>query len=92
MDNNNLFVTINYRAKDKLNIIKEDTDVRRTRIRNGEVNATKYLIGGGVYNKNGGTVVFKAKNLEEIKQVTSERPLVKDAFMKYDVVIIPKTV
>lgn len=92
MDNNNLFVTINYRTGDKLNKNIENIAAPRTKIRNGEVNATKYLIGGGVYNKNGGTVVFKAKNLEEIKQVTSDYPLIKDAFMKYDVVIIPKTV
>lgn len=91
MDNNNLFVTINYK-KDKFNMSNGDNISHRTTIRNGEVNSSKYLIGGGVYNKNGGTVVFKAKNLEEIKQITLERPLIKDAFMKYDVVIIPKTI
>lgn len=92
MDSNNIFVTINYRAKGEQSLNTESNTSRRTKIRNGEVNSTKYLIGGGVYNKNGGTIVFKAKNLEEIKQVTSERPLIKDAFMKYDVVIIPKTI
>lgn len=92
MDRNNLFVRINYRTESNNGNIKEEEMPKNTKIRNGQLNATKYLIGGGVYNRKGGTVIFNAKNLEEVKQVTEEKPLVKNAFMRYDVVVIPKTI
>lgn len=92
MDRNNLFVRINYRTKDEYNNIEDIKSEHGTKIRNGELNATKYLIGGGVYNRKGGTVVFNAKNLEEVKQVTTEKPLIKDTLMRYDVVVIPKAI
>ncbi|MFT8316147.1 MAG: hypothetical protein ABF633_18130 [Clostridium sp.] len=92
MDKNNLFVKIDYIINDSEDKPKENKVLHNTKIRNSDIKATKYLIGGGVYNKSGGTIVFKAKNLEEIKNVTSQKPLVKDAFMRYDVVILPKSI
>ena len=92
MDRENLFVRINYRTENRNSDIDEVKNITNTKIRNGEVGSSKYLIGSGVYSRKGGTVVFKAKNLEEIKQVTAEKPLIKDAVIRYDVVIIPKTI
>ncbi|AJA46257.1 hypothetical protein CPAST_c01570 [Clostridium pasteurianum DSM 525 = ATCC 6013] len=92
MDKDNLFVKIDYVINDS--DVKQDKKkaISNTKIRNSDIKASKYLIGGGVYNKNGGTIIFKAKNLQEVKNVTSQKPLVKNAFMRYDVVIIPKSI
>jgi len=84
MDMNNLFVRISYNVNE--NVIK------RTQIRNNPIKSNKYLIAGGFYNKNGGTVVCKAKNLEEVRQITKDNPLLKNVSMRYDVVILPKNV
>lgn len=85
---NNIFVRISY------NNIKGDnlksTKIRNTKIRNTKIKSNKYLIAGGFYNKNGGTMVFKAKSLEEVRQITERKPLIKDASMRYDVVILPQ--
>ncbi len=90
MESDNLFVRINYRTNEIESFKNEERN--NTKIRNGEISSSKYLIGSGVYSRKGGTIVFKAKNLEEVKQVTEEKPLIKDALIRYDVVIIPKTI
>lgn len=92
MDKDNLFVKIDYVIANSDVKQQEKKAVSNTKIRNADMKASKYLIAGGVYNKNGGTIIFKAKNLQEVKNVTSQKPLVKDAFMRYDVVIVPKSI
>jgi hypothetical protein len=82
---NNIFVRISY------NNVKGE-NFKSTKIRNGEIKSNKYLIAGGFYNKNGGTMVFKAKSLEEVRQITERKPLIKNASMRYDVVILPQKV
>ncbi|MBW9156134.1 hypothetical protein G9F71_024090 [Clostridium sp. FP2] len=38
----------------------------------GKVNhSSKYLICGGMYNRNGGTIMFKAKNIEEATEIAN---------------------
>lgn len=86
MNEYNLYVKINYKVLGNV----EEVAVSKTRVNNANVSSSKYLIGGGVYNKNGGTVVFTAKNLEEINQVTKEKPLLKNISMNYNVAFIPK--
>ncbi|SMC27137.1 hypothetical protein SAMN02745134_03062 [Clostridium acidisoli DSM 12555] len=85
MEKNNLFVRISY------NNIAQD-GVKSTKIRNSDIKANKYLIAGGFYNKNRGTLVFKAKDMEEVRQITEKNPLSKNLSMRYDVVILPKNV
>ncbi|WP_035795760.1 hypothetical protein [Clostridium akagii] len=80
---NNIFVRISYNNANVDNL-------KSTKIRNGEINANKYLIAGGFYNKNGGSMVFKAKSLEEVRQITEGKPLIENANMRYDVVILPQ--
>ncbi len=63
-----------------------------TKVNNGDINSNKYLIGGGVYNRRGGIVVFTAKNLEEVKEVTKDKSLVKDVSFTYNVAVIPKSI
>lgn len=87
MDKYNVFVRINYKS---LESEKEEIQPNRTRVNNGKVIGSKYLIGGGVYNRKGGTVVFSAKSLEEVKHVTVDKPLLKNASINYNVALIPK--
>ena len=86
MNEYNLYVKINYKVLGN----GEEVAVSKTRVNNASVSSSKYLIGGGVYNRNGGTVVFTAKSLEEINQVTKEKPLLKNTSMNYNVAFIPK--
>lgn len=86
MNEYNLYVRINYKTLGNT----EEPTIAKTRVNNGTISSTRYLIGGGVYNRKGGTVVFTAKNLEEIKQVTKDKPLFKDMSMNYNVAVIPK--
>jgi hypothetical protein len=83
MDEYNIFVRINYNAMEN----REKVAVGRTKVNNGKISSSRYLIGGGVYNKNGGSVVFTAKSLEEIKQITVNK---RDMSMNYNVAVIPK--
>lgn len=81
----NLFVRINYKNGKIDKVLQSNTKVN-----NGNINSNKYLIGGGVYNRKGGIVVFTAKNLEEVKEVTKDKPLLKDVSFTYNVAVIPK--
>lgn len=85
MEKNNLFVRISY------NNIAQD-GVKSTKIRNSDIKDNKYLIAGGFYNKNRGSLVFKAKDMEEVRQITEKNPLSKNLSMRYDIVILPKNV
>lgn len=87
MDKYNVFVRINYTSVESE---KEEVKPGGTRVNNGRVSGNKYLIGGGVYNRKGGTVIFSAKNLEEVKHVTVDKPLLKNASINYNVAFIPK--
>jgi len=66
METKDLLVKINYRQEgnDSLAITyTESTD---------KVNhCSKYLICGGMYNRNGGTIMFKAKNMEEAAEIAN---------------------
>ena len=57
MNEYNLYVKINYKTLGN----GEEVAVGRTRVNNGKVSSSRYLIGGGVYNRNGGSVIFTAK-------------------------------
>lgn len=83
MNEYNIYVRINYKTLGN----GEEVSVGRTRVNNGNVSSSRYLIGGGVYNRNGGSVIFTAKNLEEVKQVTVDKPHMS---MNYNVAVIPK--
>lgn len=83
MDEYNLFVRINYKALEN----SEKVAIGRTKVNNGKITSSRYLIGGGVYNRNGGSVIFTAKNIEEVKQITVNK---RDMSMNYNVAVIPK--
>ncbi|MBU3158917.1 hypothetical protein KPL37_03945 [Clostridium frigoris] len=45
--------------------------------------SSKYLICGGMYNRNGGTIVFKAKNIEEAAEIANNNLVVNASGNKY---------
>ncbi|MBW9153457.1 hypothetical protein [Clostridium estertheticum] len=54
--------------------------------------SSKYLICGGMYNRNGGTIMFKAKNIEEAAEIANNNLVVnassnKCKYLKKDYII-----
>ncbi|MBU3177086.1 hypothetical protein KPL47_12040 [Clostridium estertheticum] len=45
--------------------------------------SSKYLICGGMYNRNGGTIMFKAKNIEEAAEIANNNLVVNASSNKY---------
>lgn len=86
MDKYNLFVRINYRANN-IEQVKNNT-----RINNIKTTSSKYLIGSGILNKNGGNVIFTARTLNEVQQITMNNNFLKDSTMSYKVAMIPKEI
>lgn len=79
MKNTDLFMRINYRAEGK------DTETIRydAHIKYNKQDSNKYMICGGIYNKNGGTIIFKAKDLKEAEEIANNNPLTKSVVHKY---------
>ena len=46
--------------------------------------SSKYLICGGMYNRNGGTIMFKAKNIEEATEIANNNLVAKAGSNKYE--------
>lgn len=80
MENNNLFLTIDFRIQGA----KPTIDCFGAHINNSaQIRSSKYLIAGGFLNKNKGTLVFRAKNLEEAKQFVNNNTLINNSLYKY---------
>ena len=79
METNNLLVKINYsrEGNDSLAITyTKNTD---------KINhSSKYLICGGMYNRNGGTIMFKAKNIEEATEIANNNLVANAGSIKYE--------
>ena len=81
MEMNNLFLTIDFRIQGT----KSTTDYCGAHINNSpQAKSSKYLIAGGFLNKNKGTLVFNARNLEEAQQVVNNNALVNNNLYKYE--------
>lgn len=77
-----LFVKINYNNNGGMNSsrVKDDRTVK-----NNNINATKYLLCGGVFNKNGNTMIFQARNMHEAEQIVHNNPFVKSQVYSYEI-------
>ena len=79
METKDLWVKINYsqEGNDSLAITyTESTD---------KVNhSSKYLICGGMYNRNGGTIMFKAKNIEEATEIANNNLVANAGSIKHE--------
>lgn len=92
METGNLYIRLNYKVEGQKNDIYRHGAVISNR-RN--VCTSRYMVGGGIYNKNGGTIVFKAKDLNDAINIANNNPLKNNSKIKYeevkrDLVIITK--
>lgn len=78
-----LFVKINY--KNCENNCKNNTaDIRR----NSKIEESpfkKYLLCGGVLNKEGGTMIFQASNMEEAEAIAANNPFTGSKVYRYEI-------
>ena len=85
MNNDNLLVKINYVAKDSDECINH----AGVHINNStNINSSKYLIAGGIYNKNRGALIFNARNIEEANQIIDNNKLINNG--KYTFELLSK--
>jgi hypothetical protein len=79
MEKKDLVVKINYtkEGNDNLAIIYTESVAKVN-------HSSKYLICGGMYNRNGGTITFKAKNIEEATQIANNNLVVNAGVNKYE--------
>lgn len=74
MGNGGLFIELKYKANGKglegINFL-EDTSIK----------GSKYMLCGGVLNKNGGKLMFKARTIQEANEFTKRNPLTSKIVM-----------
>ncbi|MGL5244731.1 MAG: hypothetical protein ACRC7R_06090 [Sarcina sp.] len=66
-----IFVKINYKLQGSIG--NKRIHLAKT-YRDNSVN--KYVLCGGVYNKNGGTIIFHANNFEEAEKIINNNPFI----------------
>ncbi|WP_251862315.1 hypothetical protein [Clostridium sp. Marseille-Q2269] len=74
----NLFVKINYKSGDYSVLSKIKTHLTN------RVLGERYLIGGGILNKKGSTLILKINSVEDIKEISS------NANVNYKLFAVPK--
>jgi len=81
--NTNIYVTINYELEGS----KSTEMGNGAHINNSKnINSSKYLIAGGFYNKNRGTMLFNARTMEEAEEIVNINKLTHNNG-NYEVVI-----
>lgn len=91
MDSYNIFARLNYRNSNISSNKNYETFKVNTGNKNNEINS-KYWICGGIYNKYGRTMIFKAKNINEINEFTKSIKQLKNTKINYDVFMLPKSI
>jgi hypothetical protein len=78
-----LFVKINYNNNGGTseNRINSDTGVSKSK----DISVKKYLLCAGVFNKNGGTMIFQAKNMDEAELIVNNNPFVGSRIYNYEI-------
>ena len=79
METKDLWVKINYTQEGN-----DSLAITYTTNTNKVNHASKYLICGGMYNRNGGTIMFKAKNIEEATEIANNNLVVNASSNKYE--------
>ena len=78
---NNIFIKIDYNNNNS----KLVSNYSGAHINcSSKINSTRYLIGGGIYNKNKGNFIFKVKDLEEANAIVNNNFLTKNNEVKYN--------
>jgi hypothetical protein len=75
MEKNSLFIRINYKADGNYSELVRDEEL----INHTNNNSSKYLICSGICNKNGGSIIFKARDFKEAEEMLNNNPLTKSS-------------
>lgn len=75
-----VFVKINYKM-DRENKTYIKDNVANSRV----VSFGKFLLCGGKYNKNGGTMIFQVGDLKEAEEIINNNPFSKASFYSYEI-------
>jgi uncharacterized protein YciI len=77
-----LFVKINYNNNGGSTDNRNNTNnISKSK----DMNVKKYLLCAGVFNKNGGTMIFQAKNMDEAEQIVHNNPFVGSMVYNYEI-------
>ncbi|MDT8716755.1 hypothetical protein IAI10_08800 [Clostridium sp. 19966] len=74
-----LFVKINYGNLKGINDKQKQENINKNR------ELKKFLYCAGVLNKNGGTMIFRADNIDEANYIVSNNPFVHCEAYKYEI-------
>jgi len=85
----NFFVKVNYSIEGK----EAEGKCTGAHIKRANLNGTdKYLIGGGYFNKNGGSIVFKARDLKEAREIANNNIFIKNKIYSYELIILDSNI
>ena len=76
-----IFVKINYKSEGRAK--NKAQDKRVNDIKNSIYN--KYLACAGSLNKNGGTMIFQARDLVEAEEIIKYNPFASNSFYSYEI-------
>lgn len=85
----NFFVRVNY-SIEKNNLGEKCTRAYIRKIINKK--EAKYLIGGGYFNKDRGSFMFKARDLKEANEIAKNNIFVKNKAYKYELIILDEKI
>ena len=76
-----IFVKINYKMDQSLTDRRNDRKVND--LKNSIYN--KYLACAGIFNKNGGSMIFQARDLVEAEEIIKTNPFINNSFYSYEI-------
>lgn len=76
-----LFVRIDYKNPD-LDFTPEDFENHVKYLKT--IASERYFIGGGFNNTRGGMILFKAKDMDEAKEIAEKDPLIEKRFFAFE--------
>ncbi|MBZ9689654.1 hypothetical protein G9F72_025590 [Clostridium estertheticum] len=79
METKDLWVKINYSQEGN-----DSLAITYAASTNKGNHSSKYLICGGMYNRNGGTIMFKAKDIEEATEIANNNLVANAGSNKYE--------
>lgn len=82
--NDGFILKINYKKNELQNNIKRDK-FNYSYNRQKKINEKKYMICGGFYNKNGGSLIYKVNNIDEANEILNNTPLFKHNKCTYEI-------
>ncbi|QTA37910.1 hypothetical protein JYK00_09360 [Thermosipho ferrireducens] len=76
-----LYVRVDYKVEGN-NLSQNDLEDHYKYLK--EIAAKRYLVGGGFLDRNGGMVLFEARNLKEAIEIADNDPLIERKFYTYE--------